>query len=138
MVVVTLKQLRFRRKPVVNTSLFEAAMSPNFCRWANYVDMLPWRQRSKLEKAMIMYACHIQYLCVSLETTSKRILSHRDWQHKWLPKLWQTVCRINSISRTNYSKLDDSLDNVNKELFYLFGASYDSRIFSIIKKGFYK
>lgn len=138
MVITTVKQIRFKKRPVVNTEFFTLALAPSYCQRARYLNVFPYRKRSRLEKAMLIFGCDVIYLANLMNATLPMLMANRDWKTKWFPEVWRTALATVGLSQTDFIKLEEFKDVTNSEMFQIFGTLYDSRIYNLIKKGYYK
>lgn len=134
----TIKQIRFKKKPAVLTDLFSEATQPNYCQWKRMIRLFPYRKRSRIEQAMLLFGCQVIYLATLVDADIPALLVHSDWRRRWFPKLWANSLTITGLAQTDFQAIKTYEETVSSDLFLIFGTKFDSRIFKIIKKGYYK
>lgn len=134
----TIKQIRFKRKPVVARDLFSDAIKPSYCEWSRMLRLFPYRKRSRIEKAMLLFGCQVIYLATLVDTDIPSLLVNYDWRRQWFPKLWANSLAITHLPQTDFQAIKTYEESVSSDLFLIFGPKFDSRIFNLIKKGYYK
>ena len=68
--------LRRKGRPlVVSQNNLLAQLKKDYCRWRNYIALFDYQKRSNLEKAMLIYNCHVRYLAVAYDVDVNYFLS---------------------------------------------------------------
>lgn len=128
--------LRRKGRPiVVSQSHLLAQLDKGFCRWRNYIALFDYQKRSNLEKAMLIYNCHLRYLAVIYNVDVNYFLSLPQWVNRWLPMLWHEIARANGVPKTDFRKLKSLVGNVQEEVSSLFPITLNNKYYYILSKG---
>lgn len=128
--------LRRKGRPVVvSQNHLLAQLKKDYCRWNNYITLFDYQKRSNLEKAMLIYNCHIRYLAVAYDVDVNYFLSLPQWVNRWLPMLWNEISRTNGLPKTDFRKLKSLVGNVQEEVAALFPITLNNKYYYILPKG---
>lgn len=105
----------------------------------NYLKLFNYEKRLKLEKALLIYACHIKYLAAKLDIDESKMLLLPSWQKKYLPLIFNNVCNVLDYCLTNYNKslIKNIYNKVNQDLLQICQTSLDPEFYIILTKGHY-
>lgn len=128
--------LRRKGRPlVVSQNHLLAQLKKDYCRWNNYITLFDYQKRTNLEKAMLIYNCHIRYLAVVYDVDVNYFLSLPQWVNRWIPMLWHEIAKANGITKTDFKKLKSLVGNVQDEIAVLFPITLNNRYYTILSKG---
>lgn len=128
--------LRRKGRPlVVSQNNLLAQIKKDYCRWRNYIALFDYQKRSNLEKAMLVYNCHVRYLAVAYDVDVNYFLSLPQWVNRWLPMLWNEIARANGLPKTDFKKMKSLVGDVQKEVAALFPLTINNRYYTILSKG---
>lgn len=128
--------LRRKGRPlVVSQNNLLAQLRKDYCRWRNYIALFDYQKRSNLEKAMLIYNCHVRYLAVAYDVDVNYFLSLPQWVNRWLPMLWNEIARANGLPKTDFKKMKSLVGDVQQEVSALFPLTINNRYYTILSKG---
>ena len=128
--------LRRKGRPVVvSQNLLLAQLKKDYCRWRNYITLFDYRKRSNLEKAMLIYNCHVRYLATVYDVDINYFLGLPQWVNRWLPMLWHEIAKSNGLPKTDFNKLASLMPEVQSDIASLFPLTLNNRYYTILKKG---
>lgn len=125
------------RMPMDKVQLLNLALQPDWFDWLRYLNLLNYRERTKLEKAMLIYCMHVNYIRLVMDVSLEKLINHREWHKKWLPFLWNSAIKKVKLTKTNFDDLQGYKDTVHTELFGFYHKSFYP-LLNLIKKGNYK
>lgn len=105
----------------------------------NYLKLFNYEKRLKLEKALLLYACHIKFLAVKLDIDESKMLLLPQWQKQYLPFIFSSVCKVLDYCLTNYNKslIKNLYEKANRDLLQVCQTSLDPQFYTILMKGHY-
>lgn len=128
--------LRRKGRPVVvSQNLLLAQLRKDYCRWRNYIALFDYQKRTNLEKAMLIYNCHVRYLAVAYDVDINYFLGLPQWVNRWLPMLWNEIARANGLPKTDFKKMKSLVGDVQQEVAALFPLTINNRYYTILSKG---
>lgn len=88
-------------------------LDKDFCHWENYLKLLDYQKRTKIEQAMIIYALHCKYLEIVLNTSVEYLLSKPIWRNKYFQYLFESILdRLGASRRYNRKAVEDLIGKV--------------------------
>ena len=128
--------LRRKGRPlVVSQNNLLTQLHKDYCRWRNYITLFDYQKRSNLEKAMLIYNCHVRYLAVTYDVDVNYFLSLPQWVNRWLPMLWNEIAKSNGLPKTDFRKMKSLVGNVQEEVTALFPITLNNKYYYILSKG---
>lgn len=106
-------------------------LADSYFNGENYLRLFTYNNRSRLEDAMIIYACHIKYLLAKYDLAEEQLWSHK----KGLPSITSIIFRKAAdqahCKSYNRPSIINHVDSVNHQLKEIFSTGLEPKTFSL-------